>query len=154
MSSSSKPALRTRTRAAFEYSERVRLADTDAMGIIHFSAYARFIENVEIEFFRSLGFTLPGLAADGFVLPRVHVGYDFFKPAMLDDDVLVLLCVAGVGVHSVRLTIDVVRVADDVTLAEATVVSACMDRTTKKSIALPDKLASALRALVPPPTTE
>ncbi len=148
MSSSSKPAVRVRSKAAFELPERVRLADTDAMGIIHFSAYARFIEDVEIEFYRSLGFTLPGLAGEGFVMPRVHVGYDFFKPAMLDDEVVVHLGVAGVGVHSVRFAIAVVRGADDVTLAEATVVSACMDRTTQKSVALPDHLATALRALV------
>ena len=149
MSSSNKPAGRTRPASAFEMPERVRLADTDAMGIIHFSAYARYIEIVEIEFFRTLGFTLPGLAAEGLVMPRVHIAYDFFKPALLDDELRIRLSVAGVGVHSVRMTIDIVRVADDTTVAEATVVSACMDRDTRRSIALPERLAAALRAFAP-----
>jgi acyl-CoA thioesterase FadM len=78
-------------------------------------------------------------------MPRVHVSYDFFKPAMLDDEVVLRLSVAGVGVHSVRLLIDIVRATDDATLAEATVVSACMDRTSRKSAALPEGVATALR---------
>jgi acyl-CoA thioester hydrolase len=146
MPTSNKPVVRGRAAAAFELHERIRLADTDAMGIIHFSAYARLIEVVEIEFFRSLGFTLPGLASQDVVMPRVHVSYDFFKPAMLDDEVVLRLSVAGVGVHSVRLLIDIVRAADDATLAEATVVSACMDRRSRKSAALPEGVAVALRA--------
>jgi acyl-CoA thioester hydrolase len=145
MPTSNKPVVRGRAAAAFELHERIRLADTDAMGIIHFSAYARLIEVVEIEFFRSLGFTLPGLASQDVVMPRVHVSYDFFKPAMLDDEVVLRLSVAGVGVHSVRLLIDIVRAADDATLAEATVVSACMDRISRKSAALPEGVAIALR---------
>jgi YbgC/YbaW family acyl-CoA thioester hydrolase len=123
------------------------------MGIIHFSAYARLIEVVEIEFFRSLGFTLPGLASDDVVLPRVHVSYDFFKPALLDDDVVLRLSVAGVGVHSVRMLIDIIRASDDATLAEATVISACIDRVTRKSAPLPERVAFALRAHLTPPTT-
>jgi acyl-CoA thioester hydrolase len=146
MPTSNKPVVRGRAAAAFELHERIRLADTDAMGIIHFSAYARLIEVVEIEFFRSLGFTLPGLASQDVVMPRVHVSYDFFKPAMLDDEVVLRLTVAGVGVHSVRLLIDIVRATDDATLAEATVVSACMDRRSRKSAALPEGVAVALRA--------
>jgi acyl-CoA thioester hydrolase len=153
MTSSQKPAVRGRAPAAFEIHERIRLADTDAMGIIHFSAYARLIEVVEIEFFRSLGFTLPGLASEDVVLPRVHVSYDFFKPAMLDDEVVLRLSVAGVGVHSVRMLIDIVRAVDDATLAEATVVSACIDRVARKSAPLPDRVAAALRVHVTPPTT-
>jgi YbgC/YbaW family acyl-CoA thioester hydrolase len=151
MTSSSKPIAREHSASAFHVRERIRLADTDAMGIIHFGSYARLIEIVEIEFFRSLGLTLPGLAADSIVMPRVHVSYDFFRPALLDDEVILALTVAGVGVHSVRYAIDIVRASDDVTLAEATVVSACMDRATRKSVALPESIAQTLRALVPAP---
>jgi acyl-CoA thioester hydrolase len=154
MPTSNKPVVRGRAAAAFELHERIRLADTDAMGIIHFSAYARLIEVVEIEFFRSLGFTLPGLASQDVVMPRVHVSYDFFKPAMLDDEVVLRLTVAGVGVHSVRLLIDIVRATDDATLAEATVVSACMDRTSRKSAALPEGVAIALRGHLAEPQAD
>ena len=152
MATSSKPAVRGRTVAAFEMSERIRLADTDAMGIIHFSAYSRLIENVEIEFFRSIGLTLPALTAEGYVLPRVHVSFDFFKPALLDDEITLRLTVAGVGVHSIRMLIDVVRPTDDATLAQATVIAACIDRD-RKSAALPERVAFALRAHLTPPTT-
>jgi acyl-CoA thioester hydrolase len=152
MATSNKPAVRVRKPGAFEIRERVRLMDTDAMGIINFASYGRLVEAAEIEFFRSHGFTLPAMRAENIVMPRVHVAYDFFLPAMLDDALVLRVTVGGVGVHSVRLLIDIVRAEDEVTLAQATVISSCMDLNSRKSIALPEHLAATLRALVSPPT--
>jgi len=133
--------------AVLEVRERVRWADVDSAGIIYFGAYTRFADIAESEFFRSIGFPYRVLAELGIVLPRVHVEFDFFKPAMLDDELLLKTRVGGVGVHSIRLHVDVTRATDDALLAEATIVSACVDRA-RKSVPLPESLATALRAFV------
>ncbi|MFY9779530.1 MAG: thioesterase family protein [Candidatus Baltobacteraceae bacterium] len=133
----------------FEVVERVRWADIDLAGIIYFGAYARFIEIAEIEFYRDLGFTYDRFRKLGVFLPRVHLEFDFFEPALLDDELVLQTRVDGVGVHSVRLRIDVLRAADRKPLALAKLVAACVHLGHKKKVALPEELASALRTRLP-----
>ena len=132
----------------FEVTERVRWADVDKAGIIFFGAYARLIEVAEGEFYRSLGYTYASLDALGVDLTRVHVEFDFFKPAELDDQLILRPRVSGVGIHSVRLKINVHRLADQALLAEVTLVSACVNNA-RKPAPLPEEFAEALRAQIP-----
>jgi acyl-CoA thioester hydrolase len=135
----------TPAQEPFEVRERVRWADIDLAGIIYFGAYARFIEIAEIEFFRHLGFTYERFMELGVFLPRVHLEFDFFEPALLDDVLVLQTRVAGIGAHSVRMRIDVLRAADRKPLALATLVAACVDIARRKKVAVPEPLASALR---------
>ncbi|GAC1501643.1 MAG: hypothetical protein NVS1B2_26840 [Vulcanimicrobiaceae bacterium] len=130
---------------AFERTARVRLADTDASGTLSLGGYARFCDIAETEFFRSLGFSPATFAQRNALLTRVHVEFDFFRSARPDDVLTIRISVAGVGVHSVRSNVELLR--DDVLLAEAVIVNAFLDGA-RKSIAIPDDLATALRACV------
>jgi acyl-CoA thioester hydrolase len=131
----------------FTVTERVRHADVDRAGIIYFGAYARFIDIVECELFRSLGYTYKTFDELGVALTRVHVEFDFFKPAVLDDELILRLRVSGVGIHSVRLKMDIYRAADEALLAEARLVAACIDAS-RKSVPLPPAFADALRTKI------
>ena len=128
--------------------ERVRYADVDRAGIIYFGAYARMLDAAESEFYRSLGFTYATFDERGVVLARVHVEFDFFKPALLDDELVLRPRVSGVGLHSVRMKVNFYRRSDGALLAEATLVVACVDRE-RKPAALPADFAQALRAQIP-----
>jgi acyl-CoA thioester hydrolase len=127
--------------------ERVRYADVDRAGIIYFGAYARLLDIVESELYRSLGFTYASLDEFGVVLTRVNVEFDFFKPALLDDELILRVRVSGVGIHSVRLKVDIYRASDEALLAEARLVAACVDGT-RKSVPLPPTFADALRTKI------
>jgi acyl-CoA thioester hydrolase len=131
----------------FGVTERVRYPDVDRGGIIYFGAYARFIDIVEAELFRSLGFTYDTLDQMGVGLTRVNVEFDFYKPALLDDELVVRVRVSGVGIHSVRLKVDFYRASDESLLAEARLVSACVDRS-RKSVPLPPSFGDALRSKI------
>jgi YbgC/YbaW family acyl-CoA thioester hydrolase len=131
----------------FEVRERVRWSDVDSAGIIYFGAYARFSDIAESEFYRTLGYTYATFRELGFFMPRVHVEFDFFKPALLDDELNLRVRVGGVGVHSVRLHIDFFREHDSALLAEATLIASCTDRDGKSTV-LPDSFASTVRAFV------
>ncbi len=137
-------------RPGFEVRERVRWSDVDAAGIIYFGAYTRFTDIAESEFFRSLGFTYARFRELEVFLPRVHVEFDFFKPAFLDDELRLIMRVARVGVKSVRLHIDVFRESDGALLAKADLVAACIDLQ-HKSVPLPEAFASVMRAHAQPP---
>ena len=128
---------------AFERTARVRLADTDASGTISLGGYARLCDIAEAEFFRSLGFAPATFVERDAILTRVHVSFDFFRAAHGDDELTIRVAVAGVGVHSVRFNVEILRA--DALLAEATIVEAFVD-SARKSTAIPEDLARALRA--------
>jgi acyl-CoA thioester hydrolase len=73
---------------------RVEFSDTDMAGIMHFSAFFRYMEAVEHDFFRSLGFSVwarPGAPEVGW--PRVHAECDYRQPLRFEDEVEVELLV-------------------------------------------------------------
>lgn len=127
---------------AFERTARVRLADTDASGAISLGGYARFCDIAETEFFRSLGFGPATFKERHAFLTRVHVESDFYRAALYDDVLAIRIAVAGVGVHSVRCNVEILN--GDLLLMESVIVNAFVDAT-RKSIAIPEDLASALR---------
>ncbi len=76
----------------------IEFADTDAAGVVHFSAYFRLMEATEHAFYRSLG-------GSGFVedahgrlgMPRVSASCDFLRLIRFEDEVEVRLRVGEVG---------------------------------------------------------
>jgi YbgC/YbaW family acyl-CoA thioester hydrolase len=130
--------------ASFEREASVGAADLDGSGIVHFTTYARFLEEAESEFLAGLGFSADELRELGAALARVHVEFDFYKPATAGEKLKLRLHVAGVGAHSVRLRFVVVRGDEAVSLAAITSVSSCVDAG-GRSITMPEGLARALR---------
>lgn len=131
----------------FEVRDRVRWSDVDIAGIIYFGAYVRLIELAETELLRELGFPYAQLF-DKFKiwLPRVHLEFDFFKPALMDDELLMRTQVVRVGRSSITLKIEVHNVRGAEVDAVATLVVACVDRVTMKSRPLPGEFGDLLRA--------
>ncbi|MDP9018080.1 MAG: acyl-CoA thioesterase, partial [Candidatus Eremiobacteraeota bacterium] len=88
----------------FEVRDRVRWSDVDIAGIIYFGAYVRFIELAETELFRSLGFAYAKMFDQLDIwLPRVHLDFDFFKPALMDDELLLRTHIAKLGSSSITM---------------------------------------------------
>ena len=78
----------------FKSTRRVEFADTDLAGIAHFSVFYRYMESVEHEFFRSLGFSIDTVLPEGkFGWPRVHASCDFRAPLKFEDEARVHLVV-------------------------------------------------------------
>ncbi len=72
----------------FKVIRRVEFSDTDMAGIMHFSAFFRFMETAEHAFFRSLGFSVAMTMTDPPVgWPRVHASCDFKAPLRFEDEV-------------------------------------------------------------------
>jgi YbgC/YbaW family acyl-CoA thioester hydrolase len=63
-------------------------------GIVHFTAFLRYMEAAEHAFFRSLGFSIHTTGfADPIGWPRVHVDCDFKYPLRFEDVVEISLLV-------------------------------------------------------------
>ncbi|MBI3468219.1 MAG: acyl-CoA thioesterase [Planctomycetes bacterium] len=89
----------------FRTTRRVEFADTDMAGIIHFTAFFRYMEEAEHAFLRSLGLSVV-MQVDGERIgwPRVAASCSFLRPVRFEDVLDVHLRVAEKGEKSVTYT--------------------------------------------------
>lgn len=70
----------------FHTSCRVEFADTDMAGIIHFTAFFRYMEQVEHAFLRSLGLSvISDIDGERVSWPRVAASCTFVRPVRFED---------------------------------------------------------------------
>lgn len=88
---------------SFATRRRVEFRDTDAAGIVHFSAFFFWMESAEHEFLRSLGLHVIDRGGDGseWSWPRVSVSCDYLSAARFGDELDVAVGVAAMGRSSV-----------------------------------------------------
>jgi acyl-CoA thioester hydrolase len=70
----------------FELNIRVYYEDTDALGMVYYANYLKFMERARTEWLRHLGFEQSILKQQynfGFVVR--HINVDYLKPAQFDD---------------------------------------------------------------------
>lgn len=73
---------------------RVTFAETDMAGILHFSNYFRYMEEVEHAFFRSLGFRVHSCEASGaWGWARRNASCSYERPLRYEDEVELCLTV-------------------------------------------------------------
>ena len=78
----------------FHTTRLVEFSDTDMAGIMHFSAFFRYMEAAEHAFFRSLGFSIVTRNTQPSVgWPRVHAHCDYHAPLRFEDEFEVHLLV-------------------------------------------------------------
>lgn len=90
--------------ARFQAIRRVEFRDTDAAGIVHFSAFFPIMESVEHEFLRSIGVSVlpPHDAPDSLTWPRVAAACEYLGPARFEDLLEISLFVERVGTSSIH----------------------------------------------------
>ena len=74
--------------SAFTTRRRVEFRDTDAAGIVHFSAFFFWMESAEHELLRSIGLHVFEGQADGseYSWPRVSVACDYTSAVRFGDE--------------------------------------------------------------------
>ena len=87
----------------FVTSRRVEFRDTDAAGIVHFTAFFFWMESVEHELLRSVGVPVVERGADGVDAswPRVSASCDYVSAARFGDEIEVAAAVAEIGRSSI-----------------------------------------------------
>lgn len=84
-----------------ELNRRMRWADVDAAGILHFPRIFEIVEEAEIELLRQIGFSMFERLKE-FDFPRVRIECDFRKMIALDAEFRLFLTVGRVGRSSIR----------------------------------------------------
>lgn len=107
---------------------QVRFSDTDMLGHVNNQSYAAYAEVGRAHFFTSLGEDAPW-----FVLARLEV--DFLREGRLEDELYVLSTVESLGQTSMTLVQNIVR--GDEIIASTRSVLVCIDRASRRKIAIP-----------------
>lgn len=131
--------------------DRVRWSDVDIAGIIYFGAYVRFIELAETELFRDLGFPYSKMFEQLDIwLPRVHLDFDFFAPALMDDELVLRTHISKLGRSAITMRMVVHNARGAEVDAAATLVVAAVNRNAMKSCPIPADLRATLEACLAP----
>ncbi len=123
---------------------RVQWVDTDASGLIHYTAALRYFEVAEHALLRRLFAARP--VERTFGLPRVHVEADYRAPLRYPDEFDCAVRVAAVGRSSITFAYEIRR-RDGVVCIAGKIVGAAVDAG-GRSIPLPDDFRAALAGAV------
>jgi 4-hydroxybenzoyl-CoA thioesterase/acyl-CoA thioester hydrolase len=109
----------------FLVSRRVEFRDTDAAGIVHFSAFFPMMEAAEHEMLRALGLSVMQPLDNGVHLtwPRVASSCDFLGAARFEDLLTIEVNIEHLGTKSVRYGFYIRR--DQTAVARGTITAVC-----------------------------
>lgn len=127
---------------------RVRYAETDQMKVVYHSNFIIWFEVGRVEMLRQLGFNYRDVEKqDDCHFAVVDLRCRYKSPAYYDDELIIRTTLKNIRGSMLHFTYEVVRVGDQVLLAEGEtnhiVVNSKMEKTT-----LPDRYAKAFAAAV------
>jgi acyl-CoA thioester hydrolase len=125
--------------ASIELERRLRWADSDAAGRLHFPRIFEIIEEAESELVRSIEW--PMNRSLGYDFPRVHVECRFIRVLTLDDPFRLRLTVGKLGRTSIRYDYQVFG-ADSELAIEGTMTVVTLQN--GKPVEIPKTLRAAL----------
>lgn len=119
---------------------RVRWVDTDASGIIHYTAAFRYFEVAEWELFRKAGIPFQSREKE-FGIPRVSVNATFHAQLRVDDEIAVHIRPERLGTTSITFALGIFREETHCISGTVTVVFTSQQRT---PIPIPPYIRQAL----------
>ena len=134
----------------YKTTRRVEFRDTDAAGIVHFSVYFHYMEQVEHELWRSLGLSILEHDEQGSISwPRVAASCDYVSAIHFEDVLDVQIRVTRLGRSSVTYEVEFTQAGRRVGTGSMTSVCCRLRGTSPiKAIPIPaavrDKLATVL----------
>ena len=92
---------------SFRYRRRVEFAETDMVGLVHFSMFFRYMEEAEHALWRAAGLSIARPGEDtGW--PRVAAAFDFQSPLRFEDEFDVLVRIERVGRRTIEYAFTIV----------------------------------------------
>lgn len=125
--------------ASIELQRRLRWADADAAGRLHFPRIFEIIEEAESELVRSIQWPMD--RSMGYDFPRVHLECRFLRVIALDDPFRLRLTVGKLGRTSIRYDYQVFNDANEVAI-EGTMTIVTLQN--GKPTEIPESLRTAL----------
>jgi acyl-CoA thioester hydrolase len=134
---------------------RVRYAETDQMGVVYHANYLVWFEIGRTEFCRARGFSYRDMEQSDRAFLVVAESYCRYKaPAHYDEELLIRTHITELRRRSVRFGYEIIRLTDDVTIAEGETGHVVTDPA-GRVISMPEAYRAALTSLpLNPPRVE
>lgn len=135
----------------FSTEVRVRLPETDAMGVVFHGNFFTFLEVGRMDYLRNLGLAEPdGGGATGpirgFANVVARAACDFRSPARFDDELVVQVRVAEIRRTSFRFEFRISHKRENRLVAEGESVHVAIDQTGWQPCAVPEDFRAKIRA--------
>ena len=128
---------------------RVYYENTDSGGVVYHSDYLNFMERARTEWLRSLALEQDEIISRYDVIFAVRsVSIDYLKPAVFNDALLVTSRLEKLGKASINFHQAILRESDQTLLTRAKVRVASLGASSKKPVAIPEKLYKQFLAFV------
>lgn len=122
---------------------RIRYVETDQMGHVHHSHYAKYFEMGRIEWFRNLGFDYKNIENQGVILPVLQLSIDFKKALFFDELITVITEISAVPTYFLEFKYTLTD-KDDKVRARGTTKLIFINKETQKPMRCPSKIKEAL----------
>ncbi|HKP73459.1 MAG TPA: thioesterase family protein [Pyrinomonadaceae bacterium] len=126
-----------------EFKRRLRWADADAAGRLHFPRIFEIVEEAESELLRTLGWAMD-VRRNGYDFPRVHLECQFRRILALDAPFRLLFTVGKLGRTSIRYNYQVFDADEQLAIEGTMTVVVLQDG---KPTEIPPELRAALSGL-------
>lgn len=127
---------------------RVRYAETDRMGVVYHSNYLVWFEVGRVEWLRQMGFSYREMEEqEDLAIAVVDVHCRYKAPARYDEELSIRTHLKNVRECMVHFGYEVVRVSDEILLAEGDTTHLVVGRDMKVK-AIPEKYMVAFRKAV------
>jgi YbgC/YbaW family acyl-CoA thioester hydrolase len=129
----------------FAVVRRVAFCETDMAGVMHFSNYLRWMEDVEHAFWRSLGISVH--IRDGVCdvsWPRVNVSCEYLAPLRFEDEVRLALRLVRIGGKSIEFAVEFHRGGQLAARGRTTAVCCSLAGGVFQPVAIPETIRGKL----------
>ena len=127
------------------YRRRVEFGDTDMAGVVHFSWFARYMEEAEHALWRAAGLSIVGPTRQiGF--PRVAVSIDFKSPLKFEEDFEVHVRIEAISRRTIRYAHTITRGETLIATGTMTTVCAAMLDGRMRAVEIPAEVRERLSA--------
>ncbi|QQR91418.1 MAG: acyl-CoA thioesterase [Myxococcales bacterium] len=126
----------------FKHKVRVGYVDTDQGGVVHHTAYVRYLEAARIEYLRAFGVSYKEFEIDAkLALPVVEARVRYRRPAYFDDELEIQIWVGEFSKARLRFDSKIYR--GDELLNEGEITLACVRTDTGRPTSMPQIIIDA-----------
>ena len=124
---------------------RVRLPETDAMGIVFHSNFFVYMDVARVDYLRNLGLGEAIRPIKGFSNVVAHVSCDFVSPAKFNDVLIIKARIAEIGHTSLRFEFLIYHKRENRLVARGQSIHVAIDEETWKPIPIPEEFRQIIR---------
>lgn len=124
----------------YEYKRIVRMADTDASGVIYFTNAQVIAMEAFEDFIHKNGYCLDSMITEGdYLLPVVHTEADYLSAMRVGDELNVQMVVSHIGSSSFSIKYNIFSLRTDLVVATILITHVVMFKDTKSAAPIPQE---------------